>query len=719
MSVLKGRGLLAALLLLLAALASAALLRFAFRVYADSARSVPVAAASEPAVRVNGSHPLIRQAPIRLTGKLLGFPASASSPVVTVRVGGKTHSATVQGDTYSVSLAAAPTETVQIDARSGATHFNSFVGSIALLRARSGNDGEVNAAEHSSLNVSPYSTALALLVRKALGERNANDDPEFEQATRAVVGQDLAVAAYSLSLLAQQGSLPAGYSTGLQLLDNEAAYRQFRADTELETSAMVYLYEQPDHAPLKSVAELADEMVFMSPIAVQEMPLVVSDTMLLMRRPSGQYDLHENIALTNTGLDGVVDPQGRLSMESLEWQTRFYQDNQGRWVDRRPLERSFRRLSHGSSYGLWVIKTRWLDKLVFETAEESFLVDYKFVWAGALREMSRADGWPALTGPTWALPWMCMRPDGLLGSVQLKECQYVEHDLNSMYQSVTVNHGDKVGPQLQPQPAFGGEVFTWSRDGQGVLNIVNNEAQTTFWRLKGAYNGIGPVIYLSKATAGEGAGQSLAGFSVAMLNSSPEGGLQAQHAIGAWETGHLLALPPSYPNTRPTSLIERLADGLGTATVTEFDRPSVSVPFLWQVRDQAIYDTRYLARFPSANRYVRGCGDPAAAGASSCSATQVRYYKPLAKSWDRYYGIEEIYLAGSDPQAPLRSSSRPFIQACRTGGACSVNFVYPTRLPAAMEVPVPVAVAPTPAPVAKPQRVQARTATRLRGLILR
>lgn len=643
-------------------------------------------AGATTAIAVSGAHPLVPPVVLRLSGQVIGLTPGASAQQVTVTAGDNRYTGSLQGNVYTVSIVARPEDMLVVDVHAPQVHFRSFLGSASLLRSRANGDGQLVVAEHSSLNASPYSTALALLVNQALGGRDATTDAEFDEVLKSVVGESLTTAAYSLAALADgRYPLPAGYADGLQLVQDEEGYRLFRGNPGLLDAAQAYLYEQADSAPLRSLTELPEDLLLMGPVPLGEIPLGGLDVMLLRRSAGATYDLHESVSLANYAHNAALDASGAVILEPVNPQYRPQRSIMGDQLVWESHRRSFRRLSLGNSVGVWVVKSTWHQRRYgYEWESPTEIQAYSVVSVAGLAGAARSDGW---TSSIRALPWICEGASDSLGFFPhpLAECDYVLHQFPSFPSGpgYTVEHADKVSSLLAPlAEAAGRRNFTSVRDVNGVLTVNNDYANSTFWRLKGPTRSYGPVFYLSKGNQSANAGQSLVGLSSAITALPQE--LSPSLAVGNWHSSHSFGAPPSYPRLEYVQDIIRAQDGFGRDDFSENGTQTLSTPSQWQVLGDAFFDLRSRATFGQASPVqVRDCGEALAAGASTCARNQVRYFKPLLKTWDRYYGIEEMYVRvylSPGQYTSQRTYSRPSVHACASG-ACMPNFVYPAATP--------------------------------------
>jgi hypothetical protein len=146
-------------------------------------------------------------------------------------------------------------------------------------------------------------------------------------------------------------------------------------------------------------------------------------------------------------------------------------------------------------------------------------------------------------------------------------------------------------------------------------------------------------------------------------------------AIGDWQSGVQDYLPNWYTTKNFSNLVQRMTGGTGQEKYAS----NSPLPFSWQSAGNAVYDKRIRAWYESGVAgppYVDSCETAKANGAIECY-TRVRYFKPVTRVGNRYYGTQDVYernsyeeYAGSpEGSYNYRRSSELVYYDC-TGGAC-------------------------------------------------
>lgn len=663
-------------------------------VYRHSAAPVAVIGAAPAGIRVNGSQPRIPPPHLRLSGDVIELVPGAPL-TVTATVGTTTFPATVQGNTYTVDIGRrVAQEMVIVEARALRVHYRSVVGSAGRLRTLAGSDAHLTLAEQPTLRVSPYSTALGWLVRVALGDRDATSDAEFEKTTRIAASSGLEDAAYALAAIAKgQLELPDGFTDGFQFLRDREAFGEIVPYTTFQTASAGYLFEQPQETRLTGSEGLPNQLVFVEGMPRDQPPIWMGHVFLLGRRGDGRFDFNERLPVLDPIHGLAVDGQGRIQLTPVGNQVRAtqkqvrvvddygYENYELRWFDRTAAGRTLKRLTRGDATSVWVMRSAWNDRDQLDpTAPIVQVVDYQVLSSTELAAWSVQDGWSSVAASTTTLPWMCAE------SVSPEEaaydgwdCGYVEHRFETNGTGSTMDHGWKVDAQTMLPTPTRSVTFTWLRGAQGALDLTDGKVATSFWRLKDYPADIGPVFYHTKALAGAWSGKTVVGINMAArktMNAWAE-----STAMGSWLSGSFAYQPDWYANPGISYAVQRNAGGAGQETWGLDGQGSGAAPISWQVAGSAVYDKRIRA-VGSSPPYVDSCGTAEANGAYECN-TRVRYFKPIARSGNRYYGIEETYMQHIYPGYPEetyseRSRSALAFYDCKSGGCASTGAI-PSR----------------------------------------
>lgn len=594
-------------------------------------------------IPVQGSQPKLPPVNLTISGEISG-PMGFAPNAVLVRVGSRSFAGQIQGGGYVATINALdPAEMVSVEATNGAVRLRSVVGSFRKLTLRSGGDRRVEAVELPSLRVSPWSSALAFLVRTALSGRDAASDQEFEQASRTLSGTDLFNAYYLLANpFSKPYFLPSGFTDGLQLLENENAYRNWIASHPSGTSGRATVFAQGDYAPLSSVSALPEQTLMMGPVPLQGFPVYTEAAQMLLRNADGSYRLYESEpagAMPNYGVS--LDGSGDVVLQPLT--PRVVEGYQGALRMRMELGRIvMRRLFDGDRYDLWASRAEWLRTYPDNPEEPPTAYTPVSMWSVAdLQTVARPQAWTSAPSRR-VLPWPCRNPVQYPGSTKrFASCDFVQHRFDPGGGGSTEDHGLKVGANMQPQAAGSGIAFAWSTSGS-QLRVQGPEATLRYWSIDGDDGVADTVVYLADGSAGEIAGQTMAGMSGSLpVEDVPFSAAQAQ---GTWTTATTLQLATAYPNVHYSIAIQRDAGGDGEQRDYDYASGARSTMTRWQMLGGRVFDTRSRAAFGSgANSYVRDCASAFAAGAVTCAPTHVRYFRPFKRVGDRWYGVEEVH----------------------------------------------------------------------------
>jgi hypothetical protein len=617
---------------------------------------------------------------LQLSGEVTGLAPTASLAVV-ARVGEEIFPATVSGHSYIVNLGRpGPGEMVVLEASSERVHYRSFAGSAQRLRSLGGSDALVVLSEHSSLRISPYSSALAWQVAVALGGRDAASDAEFDQALRSAASDELGTIAYVLAAIAMNDlSLPPGYATGQSLLQNRSAFREFSTRPGVAAAAKSYLFYQDDVSPVASDAELGNSLVFLSGLPYHELPLE-ADVHLLERQSNGSFNFHQSQPLRQPNYSLAIDGSGAVELRPEGAASRTFERPTAKGTQlllRTSTGHTLRRLTQGVGVGLWALQSRWTDLDLWDSALPEPSTEYKVVTSTSLEALARPTGWSGLlSNVEWVHPWLCVSPVGAFRVEQLDVCDYVRHDFryNGFNQTgTTLGHAWSMDLQGNPVAAQGGRLFQWSRDGGSRLTTTGDRVRTDFWRMNMGGTVAVPILFLSQVTSGEAEGSTMVGLNLSLLSplNSP---LQLQ-PLGEWSQGNIQSSPPRYVGYDAYFILSRFADGTGLSR-TFFEGVQTQWASPWQVFAGGFYDNRHWATSAGVGSppvEVDSCIAAMSVGAASCT-TQSRYFRPIVATRGGYYGIEERYQinraaagTGQPPIKVARTLVRSSYQTCLSG----------------------------------------------------
>ncbi|NUO77983.1 MAG: hypothetical protein HOQ32_18470 [Lysobacter sp.] len=657
------------------------------------------AAPGDPAepIEARGSQP--KQPPVSLTiaGEIFGLASGAAPDSILVRVGSRSFAGQIQGGGYVATIDAVDrAEMVSVEVVSQRVRYRSIVGSFDRLIANAGGDRRVDAVELPTLRVSPWSSALAFLVRHALQGRDALSNSEFERTTRAVSGADMFQANHLLATVAAGTvALPSGYADGQQWLEDENAYRNW-IDGPAPWADPEAVFAQSDYAPLRSLSELSAQTLLMAPVVLDKLPFS-SAPLLLLRNTDGSYTLHEGEAEPGRP-DYAIQLQASGDLVLTPQSPRVIVRYEGIGRTRMTLGRIvLRRVFDGDRHDLWATRMEWTRSFPDDESRPPELYYPVTLWSGSdLQAVTRTQAWTAAPSRR-ALPWVCPVTVPYPTSHELlAECDFVEHRFDPGGSGGTEDHGAKVGANMQPQPAGAGVVFGWNTDG-AQLRVQTPQVDVRYWSIDGD-DDADTVIYLATGTSSGVVGQTLVGVGGSLaVDPVP---FQAAQAQGTWTLGTAFITATAYPSPHYTLEIQRNADSSGEYRENSFyDGVQTSV-MRWDSVNERVYDIRTRARFSNGTRYVSDCASAFAAGAQTCAPVRIRYFRPLRAVGGRLYGIEELhtqfdlkppgYTGNYDVIVNVRST----FQQC-LAGACLTPPAL--RLPA-----MPISRASQPATLALP-----------------
>lgn len=658
---------------------------------AATVRALPQAAPGDPAepIAMEGSQPKRPPVAMTISGEISGLAPGAVPDSILVRVGNRSFAGQIQGGGYVATIDALdPAEMIVVEVSSQRVRYRSVVGSFDRLIARSGGDRRVEATELPTLRVSPWSSALAFLVRTALKGRDAVSDREFERATRAVSGTDLLTANNLLAGVASGATaLPDGYADGQQLLQDENAYRTWIGSVSWPANPEP-AFAQADYAPLRDLSELPSQMLLMAPVQLDNLPVYSSAPQLLLSNTDGSYSLHDGQAEPGRpNYDAQLQASGEVVL--LPKSPRVIDRYEGIGRTRMTLARIvLRRMFDGERHDLWLTREEWTRSFPDDPSREPYADHPVNLWSVSdLHAIARANTWTA--APTRrALPWICAIPVSIPTHHELLGgCGFVQHRFDPGGSGSTEDHGNKVGADMQPQPAGAGTVFDWVVDRTQLL-VQTPQVSLRYWSIDGEDHA-DTVIYLATGTTSAVLGQTVVGVSGSLaVGSEPYTAAQAQ---GSWTLATAFAADAAYPNQHYTLEIQRNADGSGEYRDQSVESGAFTIPMRWQVAGERLYETQSRARSPSGStRYVSDCASAFADGATACSPTRIRYFRPLQRIGDRLYGIEELHTQfelkppGYTGDYEVYVNVRPTFQQC-LGGSCLTP-------PAALRLPASPAV---------------------------
>lgn len=653
-----GKGLLAAFVVLTAGATVAVMAGSAG--LTDWLQRVAVSPRAQAAPTNAGIGHRLSQTPVDLSlnGEIAGL-ASPNEPVTaSVIVAGRVFPALVQGATYTASInALSDADMVTVEVVSTRARYRSVLGSAGKLQAVSGGDGDVTLAERASLRVSPFSTALAWLVRVGLEGRDAASDSEFETMTRSIVGNDLVMVAYLLDAFASGAvALPQGYQDGQQLLEAPAAYAEFLWTQDFYPASQAYLFSQADYVPFTSLAQLPEVTAMLAPLPINEPAVSLSDLQLLYRQSDGSFALfEEEVLVDHPRYTAAITAQGELSLTPIGGAgtrnvLRYlpFALFQPLPVHRVSRGHTLRRLIVGDEYSLWASRSLWSDSHHSAAGDfEEELATYAIWSAFDLNAASLQHPWAQLLGdglqfPTYSLPSACTSTQRAAYQPGFGKCAHAPYWFRYTYGG-SFRAVDGVGDRMQIVPTSGLERnFSYQLIGNGALQVVRGNTpmepgtSSTFWRYVAGSEASRPLIYLARA-----AGGYFVGASVAMVKQP---GITLGSPVGSWRTPASEARLARYPEVRIFE-IRRFPDGSGR-DVNIMGNQVSSTQASWNYSaGSGVPDYYFRALFPNrpTSFIVANCSQAFATGAETCAPSRVRYFRPLYRVGARLYGVSDFY----------------------------------------------------------------------------
>lgn len=614
----------------------------------------------EGAVEAPGSLPKLPPVSIRIAGDI--ETSGSETPTVIVRFGDQQMPATVNGNTFTADLTRLNAASiVSIEITKPNLQYRALLGSAQLLKRQAGADGRLDISENPSLRVSPISTAVHFFVSRELGGRLPTSDDEMDKALRALTAADLAPAANLQRVIVQgERQLPSGFSTATELLADREAYRQFLIlYPEIRGGAYAYLSSLP--AGAFAANDLEKNWLLTTRIARNGPAFVQPVVQLMFRRPGGfAVSAGQSRSNPNFGAELLADgdlritPEGQPYFDTLVFANQIDPSNPSRSiVNRATVQReTYRRLFVGKRQQIW-LQTRSESKHYPQYPAQPTVAatTYTIFNASVFEEVVA----PAVEGHVIgrrAIPYFCLQPSQVNGELAvLQNCEFAQHLMGANGFGQVEGIGPKVDAALVPVSASGSVGVQWRLDA-GTLRIDGPNYSAKFWRL-GLSDGVADAMVF-QATAQSGSETQVLAGHTTVLNGDLPAFFGPTEPVGTWHFGSFDA-PEEYGYGEqfavgPSRFI-RNADG--TQMQTTFFSEGYGEPAFtlvqnsgWKLIGLSLYDTRYRANLPSNNGFVQSfssCESAIAQGATLCAPTRVRYFRPIAKVGNRWYGIEDLY----------------------------------------------------------------------------
>lgn len=614
-------------------------------------------------IAANGSKPLRVPVSLRLVGELDAPGTEAAS--VTVIVGEQQFPAVMNGAAFEADLPGVnPDSMVRLEAVRGTSRYRALLGSALLLKRQAGSDRRLDLAESPSLRISPMSTAIHFFLRDELGGRLPANDDETDAAIQALVPEDLTVAANAIRALgAGEVALPAGRESTDALIANRNAYRGFlNANAGIRSGAQLAL--QQGRYGAFSAGDLGRDWMLSTRMNRSGVSFVQPVIQLMMRRPGG-YAVHTNESRDNPQFDASVTAEGDLSTlpqgtpyaDGLIYTNQFDPGTMGPYVHRSTILReTYRRVFVGRAREIWLRvreQHKWFPQYPNEPGTDETTAS---LWVASDFGAVRKPVVDAQVLGRRALPHFCMKPSGVNGEpARSAMCEMALYTMGANGTGVADYMGNKVDGAMAPIGATGGVAVQWRIADDGTLRMSRDNVEATFWRLGISEGPADAMVYLVTSNIG-GQTQTLAGHTIAMDGNLPVF-MAATDPVGLWNYSTLIyrnVYAYHADSAAATDTMDRSADGTQVQTTSlwvdyPLTSPADSINRFrsgWQLLGGALYDTRYYADVPTGitlTRYFSSCQQARERGASYCAAFRVRYFRPLSRVGNRWYGLEEVY----------------------------------------------------------------------------
>lgn len=617
-------------------------------------------APAEGAIERPGSLPRLPPVSVRIAGDI--EMAGSETPSVIVRFGNQQMPAVVSGNTFTADLNLINAASiVSIELSKPNLQYRALLGSAQLLKRQAGMDGRLDIAENPSLRVSPLSTAIHFFVSRELGGRLPTSDEEMDKAVRALNPVDLLPAANLQRVIVQgERQLPSGFASATELLADREAYRQFLIlYPEIRGGADAYLRSVP--AGAFAPADLGRNWLLTTRVGRNGVPFAQPVVQLMLQRPGGfavsatQSRSNPNFgAELLAGGDLRITPEGQPYFDAMVFANQIDPTNPSRSIVYRGIiqRETYRRLFVGKQQQIWLqVREESKSYPQYPSQPTVATTTSALLNASILDDVVVPVAEADVLGRR-AIPYFCLQPSRVNGEpAVLQNCEFALHTMGANGFGQVDGLGPKVDTALVPTSASGSVGVQWQLEA-GTLRIDSPESSAKFWRL-GLADGVADAMLFQATTQSGGETQVLVGHSI-VLNGNLPVFFGSTDPVGTWHYGSFdgpdeygygeqSALGPSRfirnadGSQAQTTLF---SEGFGEPALTLFQRSG------WKLIGLNLYDTRYRANTPTGNDYIQffqSCESAFALGATLCAPTRVRYFRPLAKVGNRWYGIEDLY----------------------------------------------------------------------------
>jgi len=616
------------------------------------------------AIERPGSLARLTPVSVRIAGDI--EMAGSEAAAVIVRSGDRQIPAVVSGNTFTADLNHVNAASiVSIELSKPNLQYRALLGSAQLLKRQAGADGRRDIAENPSLRVSPLSTAIHFFVSRELGGRLPNSDDEMDKAVRALNVADLAPAANLQRVILQgERQLPSGFASATGLLADREAYRQFLIlYPEIKTGANAYLNSLP--AGAFATGDLDRNWLLTGRVERSGAPFVQPAVQIMLRRPGGfEVSATQSRSNPNFGAELLADgdlriaPEGQPYFDTLVFANQIDPTNPSRSIISRAVvqRETYRRLFVGKRQQLWMQTRNESRRYPQYPSQPTVAATSTAILNASVLEDSVVPVVDADVLGRRAMPYFCLRPSEVNGeAAALQNCEFALHNMGANGFGQAEGLGPKVDAALVPASASGSAGLQWRLDA-GTLRVDGPDYAAKFWRL-GLSDGVADAMLFQVTAQSGGETQVLAGHTI-VLNGSQPVFFGPTEPAGTWHYGSFDS-PVEYGYGEQIALAGaqfiRNADGtqVQTAPLSEgYGEPAVTLIQRsgWKLIGLDLYDTRYRANIPTGATYTQffhSCESAFALGASQCAPTRVRYFRPIAKAGNRWYGIEDIYSRSS------------------------------------------------------------------------
>lgn len=621
---------------------------------APSASAASAAAAAN--TRVNGSQSLLPWGSLTVSGDVVELSTPDAPFTVTIEDGERSYLAKINGNGYTAVLGGyppgSPDRMITVEVRSTRVNYVSVLGSRSRLTALAGADRFLTLQEQPTLRVSPYSTALAEMVKWQLDGREAANDAEFERAVAAVPAQDITRgAALNARVAAGLWPLTGNHADGRAMMRDRTLFRGY-FDIPKDQESYAYLVNEAAFTPLPALSGLPSKLIMHGPVAFNDPQLESRYTMLLERQGNDTYEVSETYPLLDPRYSTLLAADGSVNLQpqgTISYQWGVY--------TRKYVSYRLRRLFNGTNTSHWAVRLDWQDIDPEGNVENG--VDNMVMHARDFEQWRQPQAWSGVEQQARTLPWICA------DVMRIQDCGYAQYLPEGAAGGALVNYGAVVStpnysllPQPQgPQPRF----QPLTVDASGGLRVVNDSADTTFWRVGPIDAPYGTVVYKALATLGADAGKTMVGVSFTLSEAADPA---MPSVLGTWATHDPGTAPGLYSSSSTTKILERTADNLGETRQYRLGAITETFPFQWQwwPERNAIVHQQFSSSLDLPNcQSTHSMGLP-------CTV-DVTYFRPVRRVGARYFGVQETYQVNRRPAlASIRTkTSRAAFYDCQSG----------------------------------------------------